>query len=182
MKIRSKNFTLIELLVVIAIIAILAGLILPVTSKVKARSVKTACLSNLRQIGLALNMYAESNNGYYPICAQLPSDPASGEEDMPSIATTLSDWAKDPKVFLCPGEPQEKYYKSEGSSYEWNSTYYNGWKIGRKVSDTGTIVDKYKYPVLWDYGNYHGNEDDKLAKNYLYQDAYVSGELIKEIQ
>ena len=63
----KRAFTLVELLVVIAIIAILAALLFPVLSRAKGAARRTACISNTRQINLALRMYADDHED--TICA-----------------------------------------------------------------------------------------------------------------
>lgn len=86
--IRRRGFTLLELLAVIATIAVLASLLLPVLSRAKIKAQRTACFSNLRQLGFAWQLYHNENNGFlaesYPV--NNPSVWVQGDMSKPTEA------------------------------------------------------------------------------------------------
>jgi prepilin-type N-terminal cleavage/methylation domain-containing protein/prepilin-type processing-associated H-X9-DG protein len=94
-KFNKEGFTLIELLVVIAIIGILAGILLPVLSRARESARKTQCMSNIKQIGMGLIMYANENN------EQFPSSTANA---MLSLNLLYPDYTSDPRTFNCPSD------------------------------------------------------------------------------
>lgn len=115
MKIMRKGFTLIELLVVIAIIAILAALLFPVFARAKESAKKTACVSNLRQIGGAITMYMTDYDDIFPNAVDA-SDRWAPEiwsgfpefqnmiSTMPLMSEVLQPYIKSKDIFHCPAD------------------------------------------------------------------------------
>jgi prepilin-type N-terminal cleavage/methylation domain-containing protein len=128
---RRSAFTLVELLVVIAIITILASLLLPVLTRTRAQGQQAACLSNLRQLGLAQLTYASDNDG--ALVENLPVNLSSnswvqGNLQIPDQSTNpaglhrglLFAYVGQPAVFRCPADPSETGGRPRVRSYAMN--------------------------------------------------------------
>jgi prepilin-type N-terminal cleavage/methylation domain-containing protein/prepilin-type processing-associated H-X9-DG protein len=131
MRRTSKGFTLIELLVVIAIIAILAAILFPVFGNARRNAMRASCLANVKQLTLAMKMYAADNdNTFCPVCADWDRTTAGANVNM--RADNVSAWyttfpinadgthgfckcwadliygyVKSYKIFICPSRPKE---------------------------------------------------------------------------
>jgi prepilin-type N-terminal cleavage/methylation domain-containing protein/prepilin-type processing-associated H-X9-DG protein len=162
---RHRAFTLIELLVAIVIITILAAFAIPAVMRSIANAKAAKCLSNLRQIGVALNLYLDDHNQQMPT---LEAGRRSRDEDVPVIDTILAEYLKDPSVFACPAD--SKLARLTGTSYYWNSTL-NGQRIGSlnflKLEEASSRI-----PIVSDKEGWHLYAPNHV--NILFADGHAT--------
>ena len=112
-----KGFTLIELLVVIAIIAILAAILFPVFAKAREKARQTSCLSNLKQIALAAQMYEQDYDEIFPLDTNWPQ-PAY-QFLLPDV---LNPYVKNYQVWIC---PSDHYTVTQSATVPSFNTYWS---------------------------------------------------------
>jgi len=170
-------FTLIEMLVTIAIIGILAALLLPLLSKAKEAGKSTACLSNLRQIGLSLQMYVEEHENRMPAMYDALLSSAGPVTNTTTIDIVLTNYLGNPNILRCPAD-KPGLFEQTGSSYAWNALL-NG-QLSDQLKVFNIAFDPHQIPVVFDKESFHRAKGGKRGVNFLYADGHIKNLLAIE--
>lgn len=190
----SAGFTLIELLTVIGIIAVLAAFLFPVFAAARGKAREITCVSNLRQIGMALKMYAQDSDELYPwavdptdkvtpvIWSQFPDFEAQ-IPTMPYLHEALQAYIKSPAIFRCPGDTGYSVEDWTGvpldaspTSFDKFGTSYNyRTEISFRHAGENSFRTPTEINVLFDAaGKWHGGLlFDKMRYNCLHGDGHT---------
>lgn len=165
---RRGGFTLIELMVVMAVIAVLLSLLVPAIQSSRAAARRIQCQSQLRQIGLALDNYVDSNpspnSGRYPWATFAPTINVG----MPTLLQVLDMYVERNKaLFACPSDPV--LFAKEGTSYEYPFPLFgNKTRVEIKAERPADSI-----LMVFDALPFHGSPKQLRSRNALFLDGHV---------
>lgn len=179
---RRTGFTLIELLVVIAIIAILAAILFPVFARAREKARQTSCLSNMKQIGLAVMQYVQDyderwHSHYYNTSTAWPQPDGSTPTSNIIWTHMIYPYVNNVQVFQCPSNPEQMLFYSAGT-YDYAFNYYSGGimnhrKLGdiKKPAETLVYADGASY-IANPFSSPGADHDLRnVASGHYYRDA-----------
>ncbi len=133
-----------------------------------------ACLSNLHQIGVALQLYVQDNNNRLPF---MRDRSLTTSNELPSPDMVLSNCLGNVNVLRCPSDKQQ-LFESTGSSYSWNSLL-NG-QDAEHLSAFGINFNPHQVPLFFDKEKFHIARGESKAQNFLYADGHIKNLLTLE--
>jgi len=153
-----RGFTLIELLVVVAVIAILAALLLPALKGAKNQAKTARCASNLKQIGLAVQMYVHDHNGF------LPQGQPWGFPPAPDLYARTwlgfiyhNDYCHSLEAMKCPSDPLQRPPYHPGYTFANSSYGHNYFAFGAYETDPAVPVVQVRQPASTYYAADNGD-------------------------
>lgn len=196
---RRRGFTLLEILVVIGIVVLLAAILLPVLARVREKGRQAACLSNLRQLGAAMQMYLQDYERYPhaidpadKYAPQIWQDQAIAQgydiPTLPALTDVLAPYVKNKEMWHCPSDsgfdaPDGVPWQLEGeptrpSCYgKYGTSYFYRTELMFRNLLEGSLPEPVKTNVLFDAsGDWHGAGPSwRTAQRYcvLFADGHV---------